>query len=73
MSDTEDYVVDDAAKTRAREALAVVDMIHEGKPVCRLCGQMTNRLDQFGLCSKTSEAHQDWRAGVRRDMRAGAR
>jgi len=41
--------------------LRIVDMIHEGKPTCRLCGQVVNRLDTFGLCSKTSQAHQEWR------------
>lgn len=41
--------------------LRIVDMIHEGKPACRLCGQGVNHLDKFGLCSKTSDAHQEWR------------
>lgn len=40
------------------ERLRVVDMIHEGKPQCRLCGQVVNRLDAFGLCSKTSDSHR---------------
>lgn len=44
-----------------REQLRVVDMIHEGKPQCRLCGQTVNRLDQFGLCSKVSDAHKERR------------
>ncbi|MFE7198488.1 hypothetical protein [Microbacterium oxydans] len=43
------------------ERLRIVDMIHEGKPACRLCGQTVNHLDKFGLCSKTSDAHQEWR------------
>lgn len=45
------------------EQLRIVDMIHEGKPQCRLCGQVVNRLDEFGLCSKTSIPHQE-RRGV---------
>lgn len=42
-------------------------------PACRLCGQRTRQLDKFGLCSKTSEAHKDWRAGARAEMKAGTR
>lgn len=38
--------------------LRIVDMIHEGKPQCRLCGQIVNRIDAFGLCSKTTESHR---------------
>lgn len=45
------------------ERLRIVDMIHEGKPACRLCGQVVNKLDAFGLCSKTSALHQE-RRGV---------
>lgn len=41
--------------------LRIVDMIHEGKPACRLCGQIVNRLDGFGLCSKTTELHRQRR------------
>lgn len=40
------------------ERLRIVDMMHEGKPQCRLCGQIVNRLDASGLCSKTTEIHQ---------------
>lgn len=43
------------------ERLRIVDMIHEGKPQCRLCGQIVNRLDGFGLCSKTTELHRQRR------------
>lgn len=43
------------------ERLRIVDMVHEGKPQCRLCGQVVNRLDAFGLCSKTSESHRQRR------------
>lgn len=46
------------------EQLRVVDMIHEGKPACRLCGQITNGLDRFGLCSRVSPAHREWRGDV---------
>lgn len=54
------------------EQLRIVDMIHEGKPTCRLCGQIVNHLDKFGLCSKTSDAHQEWR-GVTVRKKAGKR
>lgn len=43
------------------EQLRIVDMVHEGKPQCRLCGQTVNRLDKFGLCSKVSDPHKEWR------------
>lgn len=54
------------------ERLRIVDMIHEGKPICRLCGQLVNRLDPTGLCSKISDAHQEWR-GVTVKKKAGRR
>jgi len=54
--------------------LRIVDMIHEGKPACRLCGQTVNYLDKFGLCSKGSDAHKEWRGEtVPRKKKAGAR
>ena len=52
--------------------LRIVDMVHEGKPACRLCGQTVNRPDKFGLCSKTSDAHQEWR-GISPKKKAGKR
>ena len=55
------------------EQLRIVDMIHEGKPACRLCGQITNGLDRFGLCSKISPTHQEWRGEVPRKTKAGKR
>ncbi len=56
------------------EQLRIVDMIHEGKPACRLCGQITNGLDRFGLCSKISPAHREWRGEiVPRKTKAGKR
>ncbi|MEA1264186.1 hypothetical protein MicroSTF_14175 [Microbacterium sp. STF-2] len=54
------------------ERLRIVDMIHEGKPACRLCGQTVNHPDKFGLCSKTSDAHQEWR-GITPKRKAGKR
>ena len=54
------------------EALAEIDAIQAGSPTCRLCGQRTRRLDKYGLCSKNSEPHKDWRAGVRAEMKAGS-
>ncbi|AQY02058.1 hypothetical protein [Microbacterium foliorum] len=43
------------------DELRNVNAIHEGKPTCRLCGQVVNRLDAFGLCSKVTAAHKEWR------------
>lgn len=72
MADEEEVQwVPDRAVTRA--ALAGIDVAQSAWPVCRLCGQRTVKLDRFGLCSKTSKPHQEWRAEVRADMKAGAR
>ncbi|ABR10450.1 MULTISPECIES: hypothetical protein [Bacteria] len=54
-------------------ALADIDAVQAGAPTCALCGQRAIRLDTYGLCSKTSEQHKDWRAGVRTDRKAGVR
>lgn len=56
-----------------RAVMDDLDGMFSAWPTCRLCGQRTGQLDKFGLCSKTSEAHKDWRAGVRAEMKAGAR
>lgn len=48
-------------RERIVDELRNVDAIHEGKPTCRLCGQVVNRLDTFGLCSKVTTAHKEWR------------
>lgn len=48
-------------RERIADELRNVDAIHEGKPTCRLCGQVVNRLDTFGLCSKVTAAHRQWR------------
>jgi hypothetical protein len=55
-----------AAKSKPNRELIAdelrnVDAIHEGKPKCRLCGQVVNRLDTFGLCSKVTASHKEWR------------
>jgi hypothetical protein len=68
-----EWVLDEAARARIDAELTAVAMVHEGKPACKLCGQVTNALDRFGLCSKTSDPHKDWRAGVRADEKTGAR
>lgn len=54
------------------EQLRIVDMVHEGKPRCRLCGQVVNRLDLFGLCSKTSLPHQERRGIPAPKKKAGS-
>ena len=71
MSDEKPEWQPDRAVTLA--ALEEIDHQQAGCPTCALCGQRANRLDKYGLCSKTSEAHQDWRAGVRADIKTGAR
>ncbi|WP_312672861.1 hypothetical protein [Microbacterium sp.] len=43
------------------EQLRIVDLVHEGWPQCRLCGQTVRWLDAFGLCSKTSASHNERR------------
>lgn len=43
------------------DELRNLDAIHEGKPTCKLCGQVVNQLDRFGLCSKISTSHKEWR------------
>jgi len=35
-----------------------IDDGNRGWPTCRACGQRVNRLDAYGLCSKTSDIHQ---------------
>ena len=56
-----------------RAAMERCDLIQTGYPVCALCGQRAIHLDRFGLCSKVSQTHQDWRAGVLADEKAGMR
>ncbi|MFC7942677.1 hypothetical protein ACFUPZ_05390 [Microbacterium oxydans] len=55
------------------ERLRIVDMIHEGKPACRLCGQTVNRLDTYGLCSKTTEPHRHRRGDFTQTKKGRAR
>lgn len=73
VADPQEWTPGDESRERVHEALAEIDAIQAGSPECRLCGQRTRQLDKFGLCSKTSEAHQDWRAGIRAERKAGAR
>ncbi|MFD6699715.1 MULTISPECIES: hypothetical protein [unclassified Microbacterium] len=54
-------------------ALEAIDRKQAGSPTCALCGQRANQLDKYGLCSKVSDDHKDWRADVRADRKAGAR
>jgi len=74
MSDEKnEYVFDDAARERVAAELARVNQEQAGYQRCGLCGQRVGRLDKFGLCSKTSEAHQEWRAAERAERKAGRR
>lgn len=69
----QEWVNDDASKARVAAALADVDAGQSAAATCALCGQRTYRLDRFGLCSKKSQPHEEWRAGVRADEKAGAK
>lgn len=71
MSDEKPDWKPDRAVTLA--ALAAIDHQQRNAPTCRLCGQRANQLDKYGLCSKVSDDHKDWRADVRADRKAGAR
>ena len=71
MSDEKPEWKPDRAVTQ--EALAEVDHQQRNAPTCALCGQRTAELDRYGLCSKVSDDHKDWRADVRADRKAGAR
>jgi hypothetical protein len=66
-----EWVFDDAARARVAVALAEIDANQAHLPTCALCGQRSLKLDRFGLCSKVSQPHLDWRAGVRADEKAG--
>ncbi|MEW2459843.1 hypothetical protein [Microbacterium sp. K41] len=55
------------------DQLRIVDMIHEGWPQCRVCGQAVRELDPFGLCSKTSVSHQERRGVPAARTKTGAR
>lgn len=67
-----EWVFDDAARARVEAEMRRIDRAHSDLPRCRVCGQHVNRLDKYGLCSKTSEVHQIQR-GVLPARKAGAR
>ena len=66
-----EWVSDAASQKRVADALAEVDASQAHYPTCALCGQRAVRLDRFGLCSKTSDPHKEWRAEARADEKAG--
>lgn len=51
-------------------ALAEIDERQKHHPKCALCGQRAIRLDTFGLCSKNSEPHEEWRKAGRAEAKA---
>lgn len=53
--------VDAASRARAAAALDAVAARQAHLPQCALCGQRSIRLDPYGLCSKTSASHQQYR------------
>jgi hypothetical protein len=60
------WLLDPSQQERVRtlhiENMARIDEIQTGYPECALCGQRAIHLDTFGLCSKTSQSHREWRA-----------
>lgn len=71
MSEEKPEWVPDRAVTLA--ALEAIDHQQRHFPACALCGQRAVKLDRFGLCSKTTEQHNEWRADARAGMKAGTR
>lgn len=71
------WVLDPSQTERVRalqaEEMARIDRAQAHYPQCALCGQRATSLDRFGLCSKVSDPHKEWRAGVRADEKAGVR
>lgn len=73
MPEDEEYVYDDDARARQEAELARIEATQAWMPVCALCGQRAVELDEFGLCSKISTPHKEWRAGVLADEKTGTR
>ena len=73
MSNEKQWAASDASRAATAEALARIDRAQASYPRCALCGQRCVKLDRFGLCSKTSEPHQEWRARGRAERKAGVR
>lgn len=70
MSEEKEWVADEASRARARAELTAIDMSHEGKPKCIVCGQRCNRLDKYGACSKISDAHKAHRGEMKAQVRS---
>lgn len=66
-----EYVPTAEAREAAQAALDLIQVRHEADcRRCALCGQLCNRVDGFGLCSKTSIPHAKWRQQVRGQEKA---
>ena len=73
LEDPAEYVPTPEALAAAAAELDRIQAFHEAEcQRCTLCGQLALRLDDFGLCSKTSEPHIAWRQKVRRMETAAA-
>lgn len=64
---TEEWTLDRATTVAA---LAEIDEQQKHRPTCALCGQRAIKLDKYGLCSKTSKPHEEWRKEARADAKA---
>ena len=61
-----EYSPSEEAQAAAQAALDLIQAQQEAEcRRCALCGQLVNRVDEFGLCSKTSVPHVKWRQQVR--------
>lgn len=76
IEDPSEYVPTEAALAAARAELDRIQAFHETQcELCRrcaLCGQLTHRLDDFGLCTKISTPHLEWRQRVNKMEAAAA-
>ena len=73
IEDPSNYTPTPEALAAATAVLERIQARHEAEcDRCSLCGQLMNRPDDFGLCSKVSESHLQWRARVRRIEKAAA-
>lgn len=63
------WELDPSQEPRVRKAvgkaLKRIDKLQRQAPACHLCGQRCQRIDKWGLCSKTGGRHGEVRRGRR--------